>query len=86
MTTRRFRLNTHLTMPLGLLAAPGAEYLCLRPGTVVEIDAERCRIHDRFLRGRVRAGDMTELEDAPANSSVAARTPTSSPAPALGKA
>lgn len=58
---RRFKLNTHLTMPLELLAAPVAEYHRGEPVSIVEIDAERCKAFDRFIRGRIRAGDMVEL-------------------------
>jgi len=65
MTCRRFRLNTHLTMPLELFSGPGTTYAMHEPGDVVALDGERCRVHDRFLRGRIRAGDLTELEDAP---------------------
>jgi hypothetical protein len=66
VSTRRFKLNTHLTMPLELLAAPGANYHRGEPGGIVEIDAERCKAYDRFIRGRIRAGDITELECEPA--------------------
>ena len=61
MSTRRFKLNTHLTLPLELHAAPGATHHRGEPESIVEIDEERCRMHDRFIRGRLRAGDMTEL-------------------------
>ena len=71
---RRFRLNTHLTFPIQLLAGPGASYHRAEPGHVVEIDGQRCKAHDRFLRGRIRAGDLTELEAAPAPPSPAAAT------------
>jgi hypothetical protein len=60
--TRRFRINTHLTLPLDLYAAPGGVYACHEPGDEVDLDEERCRFHDRFIRGRIRGGDMTELE------------------------
>jgi len=69
LNTRRFKLHTHLTLPLELLAGPGAAHTRCNPGEVVELDAERCRIHDRFLRGRMRAGDLSELANEPAASS-----------------
>lgn len=75
MSTRQFRLNTHLTLPLELHAAPGARHRRATPGEIVEIDAERCRLHDRFLRGRIRAGDLTEIEPA-------AAAPVAAPQPA----
>jgi hypothetical protein len=65
MSCRRFRINTHLTMPLELLSGPGATYARHCPGDEVDIDVERCLNHDRFIRGRVLAGDMTELEPVP---------------------
>ncbi|MEO7735521.1 MAG: hypothetical protein ABIY55_31495 [Kofleriaceae bacterium] len=82
MNTRRFKLHTHLTLPLELLAGPGAAHTRCNPGEVVELDAERCRIHDRFLRGRIRAGDLSELEREPA----ASPTPSARVAPEHGKA
>lgn len=60
---RRFKLNTHLTLPLDLLAGPGGLHARYEPGDVIELDPERCRVHDRFIRGRIRAGDMTELNE-----------------------
>lgn len=64
---RRFKVNTHLTFPIGLLSAPGANYLMSKPGSTVEIDEKRAAEFDRFLRGRVRAGDLTEIATEPAN-------------------
>lgn len=63
---RRFKLINHLTLPLGLQAAPGGVHRRAVPGDVVEIDDDRCREHDRFLRGRVRAGDLVEIDVASA--------------------
>jgi hypothetical protein len=71
MTTRRFKLTTHLTFPLELYAAPGAAYHLAEPGDVIELCAERCLGFDRFLRGRIRAGDLVELEDQPVTSPAA---------------
>lgn len=81
MSTRSFRLNTHLIIPIDLLAGPGAAHSRHEPGDVVELDVERCRVHDRFLRGRIRAGDLTEIEDAPAPALVQRPAPASAPAP-----
>lgn len=62
---RWFKLNTHLTLPLELHPAPGAKHHKAEPGHVIGLDAERCKSHDRFLRGRTRAGDMVELDGPP---------------------
>ncbi len=74
---RRFKLNAHLTFPLELLPAPGARHHRAEPGHIVELDAERCKAHDRFIRGRVRAGDLVELGNEPA----AALSTPATPAP-----
>lgn len=76
---RRFKIHTHLTLPLDLLAGPGAAHNRCQPGDVIEPDAESCRRHDRFLRGRMRAGDLTELEGEPVAAPV--RAVPSAPAP-----
>jgi hypothetical protein len=73
--TRRFKFVRHLTMPLELLAAPGAQYHLGEPGDEVDIDEERCRQFDRFLRGRVRAGDLIEIQPQPARPSTSAAAP-----------
>lgn len=65
MKIRRFKLNTHLTFPIQLMAGPGASYHRAQPGHTVEISSARCAAHERFLRGRIRAGDMVELEAEP---------------------
>ncbi len=65
MSTRRFKLNTHLTMPLDLHPAPGARHHRAEPSHIIELDVERCKSHDRFIRGRIRAGDLTELDPEP---------------------
>jgi len=79
LNTRRFKLHTHLILPLDLLAGPGAAHNRCRPGDVIEPDAQSCRRHDRFLRGRIRAGDLTELEVAPV--AATAHAAPSAPAP-----
>lgn len=66
MSTRRFKLINPLTLPLELHAAPGATHRRVDAGEEVEIDAERCQQFDRFIRGRIRAGDMVETTSAAA--------------------
>jgi hypothetical protein len=54
---KRYQLNTNLAFPPDLISmAPG------KPGDVVELDDERCKVFGRFLRLRVAVGDLTELE------------------------
>ena len=62
MNTRRFKMLNPLTLPLELHAGPGAEHWRAKPGEEIEIDAERCRLFDRYLRGRIRAKDMAEID------------------------
>lgn len=71
MKTRRFKMINPLTFPLDLHAGPGAAYRRAEAGDEVEIDVERAQQFDRFLRGRVRAGDMVELTADAAPSPVA---------------
>jgi len=54
---RRFKLIKHLAFPADLYSgAPG------KPGDVVELADEQCRMFGRFLAGRARAGDLVELD------------------------
>lgn len=71
-TTRRFMMLKPLTFPLDLHAGPGAAYRRADAGDEIEIDVVRAQEFDRFLRGRIRGGDMVEL-DPVANMSAAAK-------------
>jgi hypothetical protein len=46
--------------PRGLLTGPGATHLRFGEGDVLELEAGKV---DRFIRGRVRAGDLVEVKD-----------------------
>ncbi len=75
MTTRTFKVgdHAHLTLPIELASAPGVNHMRLKPGEVIELDEDRCNTFQRFIAGRVRAGDLVEL---------AAGTPAPAPTPA----
>jgi hypothetical protein len=62
-TTRRFQVPAGrvVVLPVGLLPGPNATNTRLEPGAVVELDLDRIARHDRYVNGRVRAGDLVEL-------------------------
>ena len=62
--TRRFTAKTHLTVPMGLLAGPGATHLMLEPGTEIEVEDAAATLHGRFLNNRVKLGDLVEIDAA----------------------
>lgn len=59
---RRFRVpeGRVAVLPVDLLAAPGGANLRVEPGKAVDLDDERCQRFQRYLSGRVRAGDLVE--------------------------
>lgn len=59
MSTRTFTVadGRTLTLPKGLLAGPGATNARYHGGETFELPASSV---DRFIRGRLRAGDLTE--------------------------
>jgi hypothetical protein len=63
--TRRFQVPAGrvVTLPVGLLPGPNATNVRLEPGAVVELELERIAGHDRYVNGRLRAGDLVELKD-----------------------
>ncbi len=65
--------------PQGLVAGPGATHLRFEAGETLELPTEKV---DRFVRGRVRAGDLVEVEKA---SPPKAKTSKPTPAPAADK-
>ena len=85
--TRRFQLTTYLTFPPDVLPAPGGIAEIQEPGTIVEFDDEIVE-RNRFVRGRIRAGDLVETMDSPPPqvASVASRImPPAAPATTAGK-
>jgi hypothetical protein len=59
MSTRTFTVapGRALTLPKALMAGPGATHARFTGGQSFELPAERV---DRFVRGRLRAGDLIE--------------------------
>lgn len=60
---RRFRARNALVLPTSIGTGPGATNMRLDPDQVVELDADAVKLHERFINGRVRAGDLEELEE-----------------------
>lgn len=60
--SRSFRAKTHLTLPQGLLAGPGATSMQLEPGSVFTAEDPAAVQFQRFINGRLRAGDLEEVE------------------------
>lgn len=65
-TIRRFRVpeGRAVVLPVGLQPGPGVTNMRHDAEKVFELDADRCAKHERFLNGRVRAGDLVELDPA----------------------
>lgn len=63
---RYFRSPQFLTLPQGVQAGPGATNLRLEPGSILELDEVTCTRNERFINGRLRAGDLVELDAATA--------------------
>ncbi len=60
---RRFRALQVLALPQGLHSAPGATNMRMNPGDIVTLDDDAARQHERYLNGRLRAGDFEEVEE-----------------------
>lgn len=73
---RYFRALNHLTLPQGLIAGPGATNMRLDPGAIVTCDADACVRQQRFVNGRITAGDLEELDEKTAQAAL-----TEAPAP-----
>jgi hypothetical protein len=85
--TRQFQLTTYLTFPLDVLPAPGGLAEIKAPGTNVEFDDELVE-RNRFIRGRIRAGDLVETPEAVAPLAASVMSPVVAPAvraPSAGK-
>lgn len=78
---RYFQLTNPLTMPRTLLPGMGNTHKRPKAGDVVAIQDAACARDSRFVRGRVRAGDMKEITEAEYTAAIAA-APAAPTAPA----
>lgn len=62
---RRFRAREGrtVTLPQGLYAGPGQTNMRLDPGAIVTLEDDAIQRHERYVNGRVRAGDLEEVEE-----------------------
>lgn len=62
---RRFRACEGRTvmLPQGLYAGPGQTNMRLDPGAVITLEDDNLIRHERYINGRVRAGDLEEVEE-----------------------
>lgn len=59
---RRFKSVNHLTLPSGLTPIDGQPNMRFEPGQTFDVSADKCQTMQRFVLGRLRAGDLEELE------------------------
>lgn len=55
-----------VVLPQGVQAGPGATNMRLPSGSIVTLEDDTFNKNQRYLNGRVRAGDLVELEAADA--------------------
>lgn len=62
--TRTFRAceGRTVTLPASVKAGPGATTMRLDPGCVVTLTDGECVQNARFIAGRLRAGDLEEID------------------------
>lgn len=70
----RARPGRTVTLPQNLVSGPGATNMRLNPGEVFTIEDDAFTRHQRFVNGRVIAGDLEELENALVDHETAERT------------
>ena len=69
-----------VTLPQGLQAGPGASNMRLNPGAVVTLEDDVCNgMHARFIAGRLRQEDWTEIDPADAPKEIIAHEYVSDP-------
>jgi hypothetical protein len=64
MTKRYFRSVNHLTLPSTIHTGAGATHTRLAPGDVIDLCPKKCAAESRFINGRVRGGDLVEVDAA----------------------
>lgn len=65
----KYRALRVIVLPLGLHPGPGATNMRLSPGDTFDTDASRDAAHRRFVRNRLKLGDLelvTDDDDMPA--------------------
>lgn len=77
---RRFRARNMIVMPQGLITGPGATNMRLDPDQIVELTPDAIQRHERFVSGRVRAGDLEELVERTITEPVDATSPNTATA------
>jgi hypothetical protein len=82
---RYFKLATHLTVPRSLLPGMGNTHVRPTPGDVIAIDEDACARHSRFVNGRMRAGDMTEIKESEYRKALEPKTEPVAPADSAAK-
>jgi hypothetical protein len=82
MSIRKFKIpaGRALALPHGLQTAPGAMTMRVNAHDIFELDSERCQQFQRFIAGRLRAGDLIEL-DANTPAELAPATAEATPLP-----
>lgn len=60
--------DRHVTLPVGLLPAPGAMNMRVAAGQVVTLDDDdpRTKRYGRFIANRIKLGDFVEIDEAEA--------------------
>ena len=79
---RYFKLLNPLTLPRTLLPGMGNTHKRPQAGDVVAIPDDACARESRFVRGRKRAEDWEEIDEAEYNAALASAKPTPAPKPA----
>lgn len=70
-----------LALPQNLIAGPGRTNMRMKPGDVITLDDASCVREQRFVNGRLRAGDWEELDEAPADAPAPDTVPDPNAAP-----
>jgi hypothetical protein len=63
--TRYFQVpeGRTLVLPQGVQAGPGATNMRFRSGAILVLEDEQLVANQRYINGRLRAGDLAELDD-----------------------
>lgn len=81
MKIRRFQCNTHVVLPAGLTPIDGQPNMRFEPGQTFDVDDSKCQTMQRYVLGRLRAKDLTEVDYVPTPGPAAAAVLAEEPAP-----